>query len=177
MTAFARAKAQRAGAREWASSQCFVDEGEGALLEAVPGGGGASRRGPCPVSTASPCTVDQMGYSMPSRRAVEHARVDQLVERGAKMTQGRAVLPGSVVRGVVGVRLRQRERGGEEPGFLVRELQVRGSRSRPADRRAAAASPYGPCTRATPAAMRSASSRMAAAQTAARSSSRSAKCR
>jgi len=27
-----------------------------------------SRRGPCPASTASPCTVDQIGYSMPSRR-------------------------------------------------------------------------------------------------------------
>ena len=75
-----------------------------------------------------------MGYSMPSRRRrVEHAGVDQLVERGAQMTQGRALLPGPAVRGAVGVLLRQGERGGEQPRFLPGELQVgRADRAQPA---------------------------------------------
>ena len=47
----------------------------------------------------------------------------------------------------------------------------------PSRRRAATGSPYAPGTRATPAAIRQASSRMAAEHTAASSSSRSAKCR
>ena len=95
---------------------------------------GMSRSGPCPVSTASPCTADQMGYSMPSRRCrVEHAGVDQLVECGAELTQGRAVRPGPVVRSAVGVLLRHGERGGEQPRFLAGELQVRDTdRAQPA---------------------------------------------
>ena len=75
-----------------------------------------------------------MGYSMPSRRClVEHAGVDQFVERGAQLTQGRAVRPGPVVRSAVGVLLRQGERGGEQPWFLAGEFQVRGAdRAQPA---------------------------------------------
>ena len=69
-----------------------------------------------------------MGYSMPSPALrLEHAGIDQFVERGTKLTQGRAVRPGSVVRSAVGVLLRQGERGGEQSRFLVRELQVRGA--------------------------------------------------
>jgi len=56
---------------------------------------------------------------------VEHARVDQFVERGAQMAQGRALLRGPAVRSAVGVLLRYRERGGEQPRFLAGELQVR----------------------------------------------------
>jgi hypothetical protein len=48
-----------------------------------------------------------MGNSMPSRRRrSEHAGVDQLVEHGAEVIQGRAVRPGPVVRGAYVVPLR-----------------------------------------------------------------------
>ena len=95
---------------------------------------GTSRSGPCPVSTASPCTADQMGYSMPPRRrGREHAGVDQFVEGGAQMTQRRALLPGLPVRGAVGVLLRDREGSGEQPRFILGELQVgRADRAQPA---------------------------------------------
>jgi len=46
------------------------------------------------------------------------------VRRFRQMTQGRALLPGPVVRSAVGVLLRQGERGGEQPRFLAGELQV-----------------------------------------------------
>jgi hypothetical protein len=85
---------------------------------------GTSRRGPCPVSTASPCTADQMGYSMPAAAPVEHTGVGQLVEHGAEMIQGRALLPGPVVRSAVVMPRRQGERGREQPRFLAGELQV-----------------------------------------------------
>ena len=78
-----------------------------------------------------------MGYSMPSRRrGCEHAGLDQLVERGAQLTQRRALLPGLPVRGAVGVLLRNRERGGEQPRFLAGELQVgQADRAQPAEGR------------------------------------------
>ena len=161
------------------SGQAFVDKGEGELVEAT-GGWRRGRRAaaPGPASTASPCTVDQIGYSMPSRRSpAQHAGLDQLVERGAELAQRRAVRPGPVVRGAVGVPLRQRRtrwRTAPAPRARTPGTPVPIAPSR---RRAAAGSPCVPRTRATPAAIRSASSPMAAAQTAARSSSRSAKCR
>ena len=55
----------------------------------------------------------------------EHAGLDQLVQRGAELTQRRAVPPGAVVTNAVGVLLRHGERGGEQPRFLVSEVQVR----------------------------------------------------
>ena len=57
----------------------------------------------------------------------EHAGIDQFVECGAKLTQGRAIPPGSVIRSGVGVLLRHGERGGEQSRFFVSELQVRGA--------------------------------------------------
>jgi carbonic anhydrase len=57
--------------------------------------------------------------------AVQHAGVDQLVERVAQLIQGRAVRPGPAVRSPVGVLLRYRERGCEQPRFLTGELEVR----------------------------------------------------
>ena len=45
----------------------------------------------------------------------EHASVYQLVEYGADLTQGRAVLPGRVVRCPVGVLVWQGERGVQHP--------------------------------------------------------------
>jgi hypothetical protein len=66
---------------------------------------------------------------------VEHARVDQLVERGAEIIQRHAVRPGRAARGAVGVLLRYRERGGEQPWLLPSEVEVG-----PADRAESAAS-------------------------------------
>ena len=57
----------------------------------------------------------------------EHAGLDQFVEGGAELTQGRAVPPGRVVWGAVGVLLRHGERGREQPRFLASEVQVRGA--------------------------------------------------
>jgi hypothetical protein len=67
---------------------------------------------------------------------VERPGVDQFVQRGAELPQRRAVRPGSAVRDAVRVLLRQRERGGEQPGFLAGERQVRGAdRAQPEARR------------------------------------------
>ena len=55
---------------------------------------------------------------------VEHPGVNQFVERGAELAQGRAVLLGPGIRGVVGMPLRYRERGREQPRFLAGEFQV-----------------------------------------------------
>ena len=54
----------------------------------------------------------------------EHPGVHQLVQRGAQMPQGRAVLPGPAIRGAVGMLLRQGERGCEQPRLLAGEPQV-----------------------------------------------------
>jgi len=58
---------------------------------------------------------------------VEYAGVAQFVEDRAELTQGRAVRPGPVIRRGVGVLLRHRERGGEQPRFLAGEVQVGGT--------------------------------------------------
>ena len=83
---------------------------------------------------------------MPSRRRpVEHPGVGQLVERGAQVIQGRALRPGPAVRNAVGVLLRHRERGREQPRLLVGELQVRlayGAEPLPGRRRIAVRSGY-----------------------------------
>jgi hypothetical protein len=55
---------------------------------------------------------------------VEHADVNQLVERRAELAQGRSVRSRSRARGLIGMLLRQGERGREKPRFLAGELQI-----------------------------------------------------
>src|SRR5579875_2709609 len=50
------------------SRQDRVDEGAGDFPEVMTGGRGNVPQRALPVSTASPCTVDQMRYSIPGRR-------------------------------------------------------------------------------------------------------------
>src|SRR6185312_13636186 len=64
---------------------------------------------------------------------VEHTGADQLVEHGAEVIQGRALLPGPVVGSAVVVPRRQGERGREQTRLLAGELQVgRADRVQPA---------------------------------------------
>ena len=54
---------------------------------------------------------------------VEHAGAHQLIESGAEMTEGRALLP-YCVRSTVAVLLGEGECGSEQPRFLAREVEV-----------------------------------------------------
>ncbi len=110
------------------SGQALADKGKGELGEAVPGGSGDVTQGSLAGEHGQSVHGGPDGVldALPALR-LEHARIDQFVERGTKLTQGRAIMPGSVVRGAVGVLLRHGERGGEQSRFLVRELQVRGT--------------------------------------------------
>jgi SAM-dependent methyltransferase len=107
------------------SAQPCADEGEGEFLEVMPGGIGDVAQGSWagehgqPVHGGPDRVLDAV-TALPG----EHAGVDQFVEHGAQLAQGRAVPPGPVVRNAIGVLLRQGERGGEQPRFLAGELQV-----------------------------------------------------
>src|SRR5216684_253320 len=89
------------------SCQALVDEGEGEFLEVMAGGIGDVTQGSWPGEYCQPvhCGPDGV-FDAVAAPPLEHAGVDQFVERGAQMTQGRAVLPGPAVRGAVGVLLR-----------------------------------------------------------------------
>ena len=171
LPAFGRATAG-AGSR-----QGLADEGGGELLEVTAGGVGGVAQGALPGEHCQPVNRGPDGVLDPGAAPpAEHTGVGQFVEDGAKLIQGQGVLP------VPRPERRRRADGAGRTRWRT-ALAPRGrtpgtpGRSRAAGRRAAAASPYLPRTRPVPAAMRAASSRMAAVQTAARSSSRSAKCR
>src|SRR5258707_1306346 len=124
-----------AGRQERAGScQALADEGEGELFEVMPGGIGDVAQRSLPGEHGQPVHGGPDGVlDAVAGLPAEHAGVDQLVEYGAELTQGCAVLPGPVVRSAVGVLLWQGERGGEPPWFLAGELQVRGTdRAQPA---------------------------------------------
>jgi hypothetical protein len=75
------------------------------------GGIGDVAQGPLPGEYCQPVHRGPDGvFDAVAAPPVEHAGIGQLVERGAQMTQGRALLPGPAVRSVVGVLLRYRER-------------------------------------------------------------------
>src|SRR5215471_16209000 len=113
-----------------ASCQALLDEGADELLEVMAGGVGDVAQGPLPGEYGQPVHhgPDRVLDAV-AAPPIEHAGVGQLVERGAQLTQGRAVRPGPAVQGVVGVLPRHGERGSEQPRFVAGELQVR-----PADR-------------------------------------------
>jgi len=142
------------------SCQGLADEGGGELLEVTAGGVGELAQRALPGEHSQPVHrrpdgVLKAGAALPA----EHTGVGQFVEDRAELIQGQGVLPGLAAGSVVGVLARQGEGGGEQPWLLAGELYV------------------GPADRAQPAAMRAASSRIAAVDTAVRSSSRPAKCR
>src|SRR5580693_3210772 len=89
-----------AGRRERAGlCQALVDEGEGELREMMAGGSGDVTQGPLPGEYRQPVHRGPDGvFDAVAAPPVEHAGVDQLVERGAQIPQGRALLPGPVVR-------------------------------------------------------------------------------
>jgi hypothetical protein len=116
-----------AGRQERAGScQALADEGEGQLLEVMAGGVGDVAQGPLPGEDGKPVHRGPDGvFDAVAALLVEYAGVDQFVECGAELAQGRAVRPGPVVRSAVGVLLRQGERGREQPWFFAGEFQVR----------------------------------------------------
>src|SRR6266849_10965046 len=97
------------------SGQALLDEGKGELREATPGGLRDLAQRPRPGEHGQPVhrgpdrVLDALAAA-----PVERARVDQLVEHHAKMTERRALRPGPAGRIVVVVLLRHRERGGEQ---------------------------------------------------------------
>src|SRR5258708_6797498 len=108
------------------SCQAVLDEGEGELLEALAGGVGDVAQGPLPGEHRQPVYRGPDGVlDAVAALPTEYPGVDQLVEHGAELIQGHAVLLGRAARGSVGVLLRSGERGREQPWFLASELQVR----------------------------------------------------
>src|SRR5689334_5606072 len=95
------------------SGQALADKSKRELGEAVPGGSGDVTQGSLAGEHGQSMHSGPDGVldALPALRR-EHAGIDQLVERGTKLTQGRAIRPGSVVRSAVGVLLWHRERGG-----------------------------------------------------------------
>jgi hypothetical protein len=76
------------------SRQALLDEGEGELFQATPGGLGDVAQRPRPGQHGQPVHRGPDGeLGAVATPPVQHARVDQLVERGAELIQRHALLP------------------------------------------------------------------------------------
>src|SRR5262249_1736562 len=132
-------------ARRAASRQALLDEGADGLLDAMAGGVGDVAQGPLPGEYGQPVHRGPDGVlDAVAAPPIEHAGVNQFVERGAQLTQGRAIRPGPAVQGVVGVLPRHGERGSEQPRIVAGGVLYLPSEDRPPGAAGGGGRPPGP---------------------------------